>query len=70
MGTAAGVKDIAARGGSAAVIPQACRQVLQHMREAADKYDMQLKVRLWPNKDCYSTVIAYQLGGSRIVADA
>lgn len=45
MGTAAGVKEVGTKGGSAAVIPQACRQVLQYMREAADTYDMQLKVR-------------------------
>eukprot|EP00878_Enallax_costatus_P033276 GHUV01036686.1.p1 GENE.GHUV01036686.1~~GHUV01036686.1.p1 ORF type:complete len:229 (+),score=52.43 GHUV01036686.1:313-999(+) len=46
MGTAAAAKDIGARGGSTAVIPQACRQVLQHMQEAAGQYDVQLRVSL------------------------
>eukprot|EP00879_Flechtneria_rotunda_P014938 GHRR01015608.1.p1 GENE.GHRR01015608.1~~GHRR01015608.1.p1 ORF type:complete len:482 (+),score=168.20 GHRR01015608.1:1054-2499(+) len=43
MGTAASVKDIC-KGGSCAVIPQACSQLLQHVVTARDRYDVQVKV--------------------------
>lgn len=45
MGTAAGRSDFSSRSGSTAVIPWACRYVLQYVAAARSKYDISIKVR-------------------------
>ncbi|WIA35058.1 hypothetical protein OEZ86_003547 [Tetradesmus obliquus] len=46
MGTAAGRSDFSSRSGSTAVIPWACRYVLQYVAAARSKYDISVKASL------------------------
>uniref|UniRef100_A0A383V908 Kinesin-like protein n=1 Tax=Tetradesmus obliquus TaxID=3088 RepID=A0A383V908_TETOB len=46
MGTAAGRSDFSSRSGSTAVIPWACRYVLQYVAAARSKYDISIKASL------------------------